>query len=133
MFPFTRVPFWVPVFKPMVPFRGRCTTHFRLNFSGDWDVDVHGGYDLDFAPWPDGSGRGLAACLLAGWLWGHLAVWLLAYFLACLPAGLLACLLAGSIVCSRVCFLLFVWLCVCLLACLLACLFVCLFVCFLLL
>ena len=24
--------------KPMVPFRGGCTTHFRTDFSGDWDV-----------------------------------------------------------------------------------------------
>ena len=24
--------------KPMVPFWGRCTTHFRTYFSGDWDV-----------------------------------------------------------------------------------------------
>ena len=29
---------------------GRCTTHFRLYFSGDWDV--HGGNDLTFDPWP---------------------------------------------------------------------------------
>ena len=36
--------------KPMVPFWGRCTTHFRTDFSGDWDV--HWGYDLDFDPWP---------------------------------------------------------------------------------
>ena len=34
----------------MVPFWGRCTTHFRTNFSGDWDV--HWGYNLDFDPWP---------------------------------------------------------------------------------
>ena len=37
--------------KPMVPFRGRCTTHVTLvYFCGDWDV--HWGYDLDFDPWP---------------------------------------------------------------------------------
>ena len=29
---------------------GEFTTHFRLLFSGDWDV--HWGYDLDFDPWP---------------------------------------------------------------------------------
>ena len=29
---------------------GRCTTHFRTYFSGDWDV--YWGYDLDFDPWP---------------------------------------------------------------------------------
>ena len=29
---------------------GRCTTHFRTYFSGDWDV--HWGYGLDFDPWP---------------------------------------------------------------------------------
>ena len=34
----------------MVPFWGRCTTHFRTYFSGDWDV--HCGYDMDFDPWP---------------------------------------------------------------------------------
>ena len=28
--------------KPMVPFWGRCTTHFKTYFSGDWDV--HWGY-----------------------------------------------------------------------------------------
>ena len=28
--------------KPMVPFWGRCTTHFSRDFSGDWDV--HRGY-----------------------------------------------------------------------------------------
>ena len=33
-----------------VPFWGRCTTHFRTYFSGDWDV--HWGYDLAFDPWP---------------------------------------------------------------------------------
>ena len=27
-----------------------CTTHFRTDFSGDWDV--HLGYDLGFDPWP---------------------------------------------------------------------------------
>ena len=32
------------------PLWGGCTSHFRTNFSGDWDV--HWGYDLDFAPWP---------------------------------------------------------------------------------
>ena len=36
--------------KPMVPFWGRCTTHFRTYFSGDWDV--HWGYNLDVDPWP---------------------------------------------------------------------------------
>ena len=30
--------------KPMVPFRGRCTTHFRTYFSGEWDV--HWGYGI---------------------------------------------------------------------------------------
>ena len=34
----------------MVPFWGRCTTHFRTYFSGEWDV--HCKYDLDFDPWP---------------------------------------------------------------------------------
>ena len=36
----------------LVPNWGRCTTHFRTYFSGDWDV--HWGYDLDldFDPWP---------------------------------------------------------------------------------
>ena len=29
---------------------GRCATHFRTYFSGDWDV--HWGYDLAFDPWP---------------------------------------------------------------------------------
>ena len=29
--------------KPMVPFWGRCTTHFRSYFSGDWDVHWTGG------------------------------------------------------------------------------------------
>ena len=32
--------------RPMVPFWGRCTTHFSL-FSGDWDVGAR-----DFDPWP---------------------------------------------------------------------------------
>ena len=36
--------------KPMIPFRDRCTTHFRTYFSRDWDV--HWGYDLGFDPWP---------------------------------------------------------------------------------
>ena len=36
--------------KPMLPFWGTCTTHFRTYFSGDWDV--HCGYDLAFDPWP---------------------------------------------------------------------------------
>ena len=31
---------------------GEFNTHFRLYFSGDWDV--HRGYDLDFDPWPHG-------------------------------------------------------------------------------
>ena len=36
-----------------IPFWGRCTTHFRTYFSGDWDV--HWGYDLaTFDPWPSG-------------------------------------------------------------------------------
>ena len=35
--------------KPMVPFGGRYTTHFRTYFSGDWDV--HWGTDLAFDPW----------------------------------------------------------------------------------
>ena len=35
----------------MVPSWGRCTTHFRTYFSGDWNV--HWGYDLDFEPWPN--------------------------------------------------------------------------------
>ena len=30
--------------KPMVPFWGRCTTHFRTYFSGDWNV--HWGYGI---------------------------------------------------------------------------------------
>ena len=30
--------------RPMVPFWGRCTTHFRTYFSGDWDV--HWGYGI---------------------------------------------------------------------------------------
>ena len=30
--------------KPMVPFWGRCTTHFRTNCSRDWDV--HWGYGI---------------------------------------------------------------------------------------
>ena len=30
--------------KLMVPFWGRCTTHFKTYFSGDWDV--HWGYGL---------------------------------------------------------------------------------------
>ena len=30
--------------KPMVPFWGRCTTHFSRDFSGDWDV--HWGYGI---------------------------------------------------------------------------------------
>ena len=30
--------------KPMVPFWGRCTTHVRTYFSGDWDV--HWGYGI---------------------------------------------------------------------------------------
>ena len=29
---------------------GEFTTHFRTDFSGDWDV--HWGYDLAFDPWP---------------------------------------------------------------------------------
>ena len=29
---------------------GEFITHFRTNFSGDWDV--HWGYDLGFDPWP---------------------------------------------------------------------------------
>ena len=36
--------------KPMVPFWGRCTTHFCRDFSWDWDV--HWGYVLDFDPSP---------------------------------------------------------------------------------
>ena len=40
--------------KPMVPFWGRCTTHFSINFSGD--RDVHWGLtDLDLDPWPFGE------------------------------------------------------------------------------
>ena len=35
--------------KPMVPFWGRCTTHFGTYFGGDWDV--HGGYGI-LTPWP---------------------------------------------------------------------------------
>ena len=31
---------------------GEFTTHFRTDFSGDWDV--HWGYGLDFDPWPYG-------------------------------------------------------------------------------
>ena len=37
----------------MVPFWGRCTTCFRLYFSGDWDVDWN--YGLDFDRWPYGT------------------------------------------------------------------------------
>ena len=37
--------------KPMLPVWGRCTTHFRTYFSGDWDV--HWGCDLAFDPWPE--------------------------------------------------------------------------------
>ena len=33
-----------------IPFWGMCTTHFRIYFSGDWDV--RWGYNLDFDPWP---------------------------------------------------------------------------------
>ena len=36
--------------KPMVPFWGRCTTHFKVYFSGNWDV--HWGRDFD--QWPYG-------------------------------------------------------------------------------
>ena len=32
-----------------IPFWGRCTTHCRTYFSGDWDV-------RDFDPWPYASG-----------------------------------------------------------------------------
>ena len=39
----------------MVPFWGRCATHFRTYFSGDWDV--HRGYDLAFDPWPQNPGK----------------------------------------------------------------------------
>ena len=35
------IPFW---------WVGEFTTHFRLYFTGDWDV--HWGYDLAFEPWP---------------------------------------------------------------------------------
>ena len=38
--------------KPMAPFWGRCTTHFRTYFGGDWDV--YWGYDMDFDPRPCG-------------------------------------------------------------------------------
>ena len=31
----------------MVPIWGKCPTHFRTDFSGDWDVPW--GYDLDFS------------------------------------------------------------------------------------
>ena len=37
--PFWLIPFWLA---------GEFTTHFRTDFSGDWDV--HWGYDLDFDP-----------------------------------------------------------------------------------
>ena len=33
---------------PMVPVWGRCTTHFRAYFSGDWDV--HWGFGIGFDP-----------------------------------------------------------------------------------
>ena len=35
---------WVNKSTPMVPCWGRCTTHFRTYFCGDWDV--HGGYGV---------------------------------------------------------------------------------------
>ena len=38
--------------EPMVPFRGRCTTHFSLF---QWDWDVHWGYDMDLTHGPCGS------------------------------------------------------------------------------
>ena len=41
---------WSWVKTNRIPFWGRCTTHFRTYFSGDWDVLW--GYDLDFDPWP---------------------------------------------------------------------------------
>ena len=60
----------------MVPFWGRCTTHFRTYFSGDWDI--HWGYDLGFGTWlvslgastrrlPQGSAADAAPLLGAGW------------------------------------------------------------------
>ena len=39
------IPFWLV---------GEFTTHFRTDFSRDWDA--HWGYDLDFDPWPLGLG-----------------------------------------------------------------------------
>ena len=36
---------WLWVKTNGIPFWGRCTTHFRTYFSGDWDV--HWGCDLD--------------------------------------------------------------------------------------
>ena len=44
---FGPIPIWLWV-KPMVPFWGRCTTHLRTYFSGDWDVH----WVRDFDPWP---------------------------------------------------------------------------------
>ena len=41
---------WLLVKTNGIPFWGRCTTHVRTYFSGDWDI--HWGYDLDFDPWP---------------------------------------------------------------------------------
>ena len=42
---------WLWVKTNGIPFWGRCTTHFRTYFSGDWDV--HWGLtDLAFDPWP---------------------------------------------------------------------------------
>ena len=43
-----------------IPFWGRCTTHFRLYFSGWIESDVHWGYDLDFDPWPSSKSLVLA-------------------------------------------------------------------------
>ena len=40
--------------KPMVPFWGRCTTHFRTYFCG-WIGMFSGLTDLDFDPWPVGG------------------------------------------------------------------------------
>ena len=38
--------------KPLVLFWGRCTTHFRIYFSGWIESDVHWGYDFDVDPYP---------------------------------------------------------------------------------
>ena len=49
---FLEAPMWLWVKTNQIPLWGKCATHFRTYFSGDWDV--HWGYDLDFDPWPFG-------------------------------------------------------------------------------